>query len=404
MRGYYGICIFAVLLAVSILASKDENIIKSSPSLSSSSSSSSSEATSPQRDVIIAGDLENKTSANNNESQHHRQLYNIYSKSIAAGITIDSTLSLQYDPPNGSTSVTGLAVYVWSNNLNARIYYTNDSTSPSLNSSYVDASAPYIQVTSPYKETRNRTLIIVAVVYNGKGGYTRSHEYQLRYYVESSSRPNSYGYLIPGVDSNGYFVQFGIEVAASARPQSAANQEFSDFYTNLGVGTYSTQIQALHLPSIDSDLCGFEGGFTYNSSGNYYGVLIPYHTGTKFFGKVVRINLKKMANATQCGESYVTEYMDASGNVMYNGTSTVDAACVHIMDLSSVDPQAVGLRRGFVGYPYGYLSSATYQVNVRINLETFSLNSTRFVDLSKVNFQYSGFSGGFADGDWACFW
>lgn len=47
------------------------------------------------------------------------------------------------------------------------------------------------------------------------------------------------------------------------------NQEFADFF-NKGaqgrLGTYASQIQALHLPSLDDDLNGFEGGYAGKSN------------------------------------------------------------------------------------------------------------------------------------------
>lgn len=50
-------------------------------------------------------------------------------------------------------------------------------------------------------------------------------------------------------------------MVATARAQVVGQQEFADFYTELGLGTYEKQIQALHLPSLDPDLLGFEGGY-----------------------------------------------------------------------------------------------------------------------------------------------
>lgn len=67
---------------------------------------------------------------------------------------------------------------------------------------------------------------------------------------------------MPGVETGGYFTRVGIEESAAARAQLAGGQEFADFATELGIGTYSDQLRLLHLPSIDPDLDGFEGGFT----------------------------------------------------------------------------------------------------------------------------------------------
>ncbi|RYH14859.1 hypothetical protein EON65_32815 [archaeon] len=116
----------------------------------------------------------------------------------------------------------------------------------------------------------------------------------------------------------------------------------------------------------------------------------------------MKINLKSMVNATQCQHSYMLEYMDQQGRIQKNGTELSDP-CVHIIDLVSMNPRARGLRRGFVGYPYGYLSAGTFDVLARVDLNDFGLHSTRFIDLNKIDETLGGFSGGFADGEWACF-
>ena len=121
-----------------------------------------------------------------------------------------------------------------------------------------------------------------------------------------------------------------------------------------------------------------------------------------FFGKVVKINLQSMVNATKCQQSYMLEYMDSTGRIHKHGTDLVHP-CVHILDLASMNPRARGFRRGFVGYPYGYLSAGTFDVLARLDLNDFGLETTRFIDLSNIDDTLGGFSGGFADGNWACF-
>lgn len=66
---------------------------------------------------------------------------------------------------------------------------------------------------------------------------------------------------MPGLQGGGYFARLTIESAAAARAQLAGGQEFADFNTTLGIGTYADQLRLLHLPTIDPDLIGFEGGF-----------------------------------------------------------------------------------------------------------------------------------------------
>jgi hypothetical protein len=165
---------------------------------------------------------------------------------------------------------------------------------------------PYIQLDTPFKAKRGRVLTVVAVVMDETGVH-RSHQYQLQYNVEGAARKDSFGFLVPGIESSGYFVRYGIEIKAKARAQVAGGQEFADFNTYLGIGTYSgvdqEQIKALNLLLIDPDLQGFEGGFpgmpkrsvlvhiqpfivsplpflTVNTtSGKHFGFLVPYHNG-----------------------------------------------------------------------------------------------------------------------------
>ncbi len=86
-----------------------------------------------------------------------------------------------------------------------------------------------------------------------------------------------------------------------------------------------------------------------------------------------------------------------------NGTAAIDDACVHVLDLSHLHTRARGFRRGFVGFPYGYLAAGAFNVLVRLDLDHLNLNTTRLIDLDLVDATYGGYSGGFADGDWACF-
>lgn len=178
----------------------------------------------------------------------------------------DDELILYIDPPNGHISPAALGVFVRSNDPDAVVYWEVFATGstpvlPSLESlAPLTYDTPYIELDTPFKASRNRTLIVVAVVTDPEGN-TRSKQITLDYVVEGSARPNSYGFLVPGIESGGYFVRYGVEIAATARAQVAGGQEFADFFTNLGIGTYDTQIQAINLLELDPDLTGFEGGF-----------------------------------------------------------------------------------------------------------------------------------------------
>jgi hypothetical protein len=124
----------------------------------------------------------------------------------------------------------------------------------------------------------------------------------------------------------------------------------------------------------------------------------------EFFGKVVRVDLQAMGDLEECMRNYRMEHYDAQGRLVVNTTvSDPEDACVYVIDLASKHPQAVGFRRGFVGFPYGYLAAGRYSVVARLDLENFGLASTQLIDLSLLDSTYGGYSGGFADGSWACF-
>jgi hypothetical protein len=121
----------------------------------------------------------------------------------------------------------------------------------------------------------------------------------------------------------------------------------------------------------------------------------------------VRINLLQMANASNCQERFVVEKLLPNGSINYTMSpllyGNISDACVHVLDLTSKHFLAKGFRRGFLGYPYGYLSPSDEPLLVRLDLEHFSLTTTRMVDLSPLGNIYGGYSGGFADGTIACF-
>lgn len=128
-----------------------------------------------------------------------------------------------------------------------------------------------------------------------------------------------------------------------------------------------------------------------------YTLLYPYN---------YRINLKEMiSNTTRCQHSYRSEYYNTTtGYSVITGTisSAVDA-CVSILDLRTVHPQAVGFKKGFANIPYAYLVPGENSVAVRVSVSNFTLSEVSIVDLAGYNPSLGGYSGGFADGQWACF-
>lgn len=322
---------------------------------------------------------------------------------------LEVTITLAHDPPNFHSSITVLGVFVRSSDPDARIYYDDSGNPPTLDSPYCTYDSPHIELRTLFKGSRVRNIAIVAVSYEGPTPIGRSEQYELEYYVEGGSRPYGYGFLIPGVQSGGYFVKFRIEQPASARAQVAGSQEFADFFNTLGIGPFDVQLEPLKLTDLDPELSGFEGGFAYNvtnGGSGHYGILVPHFTGSRFFGKVVRVDLQRMTDLEACAASYRQEAYDANFNLVVTGSETIPAAvdaCVLVLDLQTKHPLAVGFMRGFVGYPYGYLSPGQYNVLVRLDLEDMSLESTRIIDLGLVDSTYGGYSGGFVDGSWACF-
>ena len=86
------------------------------------------------------------------------------------------------------------------------------------------------------------------------------------------------------------------------------------------------------------------------------------------------------------------------------GTDMSKTACIVIVNLESMHPLARGYRKGFINYPYAYLSPGEFNVPARINVDTFSIASADVLDLDRYDTSLGGYSGGFSDGDWACFW
>ena len=204
-------------------------------------------------------------------------------------ITLLPSLKLYVDPPSGHSSPAALGVFARASDPSALVYYTSWDTTkdagvmypPSLDSDdsntvFISEETPYIQLDTPFRATRARTLILVAVV-EDDGSLFRSEQLVYNYTIEGSARPYSYGFLVPGIESGGHFVRYGIEIAAKARAQVAGGQEFADFDTNLGIGTYDSQIKTLNLQDIDPELTGFEGGFPGIIAYYYYNYYCSYY-------------------------------------------------------------------------------------------------------------------------------
>lgn len=74
-----------------------------------------------------------------------------------------------------------------------------------------------------------------------------------------------------------------------------------------------------------------------------------YLSTQKFFGKVVRIDLRRMENVTNCSLSIRNEKRDKeTGEIVATGESE-RSACVTVLDLESLHARAVGYIKGFAG-------------------------------------------------------
>lgn len=183
--------------------------------------------------------------------------------------TLNQDLTIFIDPPEGHSSPAALGVFVRPSDPDAIVYYDEQGDDPELSGdNALTYNSPYLQLDTPFKASRNRTISFIArlkitteVLGVNVITYEISEKVIRHFFVEGSARALSYGHLVPGVESGGYFVSFGLEMAATARAQVAGGQEFADFNTTLGIGTYLHQVEALNLTGIDRDLTGFEGGF-----------------------------------------------------------------------------------------------------------------------------------------------
>lgn len=116
-----------------------------------------------------------------------------------------------------------------------------------------------------------------------------------------------------------------------------------------------------------------------------HSLLIIINHFQAFFGKVVKVNLQEMNNTADCALRVLSEVLDDQGQIFYKIKTAKDAstACIHILDLTTLHPNAKGFRKGFLGYPYGYLSPGQFNVPVRLNLVNFTLTTASYIDLGK---------------------
>ena len=115
---------------------------------------------------------------------------------------------------------------------------------------------------------------------------------------------------------------------------------------------------------------GFYGGFT----DGRYGYLVPYNTFAAN-GRLVRFD-----------PQHFSPFKSWS------------------LDLTAVDPNLAGFRRGFVAGNYAYLGPSYSRGKVpRIDLTNFTPGGVTVLDLQAIDADLRGFSGAFTDGQYGYF-
>ena len=138
--------------------------------------------------------------------------------------------------------------------------------------------------------------------------------------------------------------------------------------TDRSVFKYST---LLDIGAINTNAKGFRGCFT----DGRYGYMVPNLYNGLFHGNFVRVDLQ---NFTTAG--------------------------VTILNLASVNAAYTGFHGGFTDGRYGYLipnstgTGATHGNFVRVDLQNFTTTGVTCVDLTSVNANCKGYTGGFTDG------
>jgi hypothetical protein len=72
------------------------------------------------------------------------------------------------------------------------------------------------------------------------------------------------------------------------------------------------------------------------ATGRYWGVLVPYHNGNMFFGKVVIMDLYKVAKDLENCMGFVRKEWFGSNNVIQSSGASSTEACIFIFDVSTV--------------------------------------------------------------------
>jgi hypothetical protein len=215
-----------------------------------------------------------------------------------------------------------------------------------------------------------------------------------------------YGYLVPN----------GIGVVSYGK---IARVDLQSFIT--------TSVTVLDLSLVDSQLKGFEGGFT----DGRYGYFVPQEfDGANYHGKVARVDLNNFTTGgvtvldltlvdtnlrnfiggfTDGRYGYIVPHNNptCSGKIARIDLQNFATGGVSVLDLATVDSSLKCFAGGFSDGRYGYLvpfaQPAQFGKVARVDLQNFTSSGVSVLDLTTVNPALKGFFGGFTDGRYAYF-
>lgn len=118
---------------------------------------------------------------------------------------------------------------------------------------------------------------------------------------------------------------FTLKISSKTIEASASSTEVKGIFTGKGG-------PGLYLITVQSS----SGNAMLKASGRYWGVLVPYHNGNKFFGKVLMMDLYRVAkDVDNCMKFVRKEWFNSNIVIQSSGASSTEA-CIFIFDLSTV--------------------------------------------------------------------
>jgi hypothetical protein len=180
------------------------------------------------------------------------------------------------------------------------------------------------------------------------------------------------------------------------------------------------EVTSLNVAAVDANAVGFSGGFT----DGRYGYLVPYANAGGKHGRVARIDLQNFATSgvailnlqsvaadlvgfrsgfTSGRFGYFVQAANNSGpagKLVRVDLDNFAPAGVSVLDLTSVDPQLVGLLSGVTNGRYAMVVTRTHAHGkvARIDLANFTTAGVTVLDLATVDAGLVGFYGAFTDG------